>query len=124
MKHLTAADREELADRLQVTKRNVLEELRGATHVMETSMQPGDHEVRSHTDEAEAARIGDLRCAEIEIDRTRLKDVEEAQQRMAEGRYGICADCGDDIPRERLRAQPIAVRCAPCQAALETAHRR
>jgi DnaK suppressor protein len=104
-------------------ERNVLEELRGATHVIEPRVQPPDHEVRSHADEAEAARIDDLRRAEIEIDRTRLKDVDEAQQRMAEGGYGICTDCGEDIPRARLRAQPIAVRCAACQAALEARHR-
>ena len=123
MKHLTAADREALADRLQAIKRGVLEELRGPMAMIETSMRPGDHEVRSHADEAEAERIGDLRCAEIEIDRARLKDVEEAQLRMAEGRYGICADCGEDIPRERLLAQPIAIRCTACQAALEARHR-
>ena len=124
MKHLTAADREALADRLQAIKHRVLEELRGTTAMIETSMQPEDHEVRSHADEAEAARIGDLRCAEIEIDRATLKDVEEAQLRMTEGRYGICADCGENIPRERLLAQPIAIRCAACQAALEARSRR
>jgi RNA polymerase-binding transcription factor DksA len=123
MKHLTTADREALAARLQGIKRSVLEELRG-TAANGTSRDPQDHEVRSHADEAEAFRLEGLHCAEIEIDRARLKDVEEAQQRMAEGRYGICADCGEDIPRERLLAQPIAIRCAACQAALEAGHRR
>ena len=89
--------------------------------MIESSIRPG--EVHSHADQAEVERIGELRCAEIEIDRGRLKDVEEAQQRMVEGRYGICADCGEDIPRERLLAQPIAVRCTACQAALEDGHR-
>ncbi|NDZ18399.1 molecular chaperone DnaK [Variovorax sp. WS11] len=124
MKHLTAADREALTDRLRVIKRSVLEELRRTAGVDETSRDPQDHEVRSHADEAEAFRFAGLHCAEIEIDRARLKDVEEAQQRMAEGRYGICVDCGEDIPRERLVAQPIAVRCAACQAAFEAGHRR
>lgn len=71
MKHLTAADREALADRLQAIKHSVLEELRGTTAMIETSMQPEDHEVRSH-----------------------------------------------------LLAQPIAIRCAACQAALEARSRR
>jgi DnaK suppressor protein len=124
MKHLSAADREALADRLQAIKRSVLEELRESATMIETSPQPADHEVRSHADDAEAERLGDLRCAEIEIDRARLEEVEAAQQRMAEGRYGICADCGEDIPRERLLAQPIAIRCQACQAALEARHRR
>lgn len=123
MKHLSTADREALAARLQGIKRSVLEELRG-TAADGTSRDPQDHEVRSHADEAEAFRLEGLHCAEIAIDRARLKDVEEAQQRMAEGRYGICADCGEDIPRERLVAQPVAVRCAACQAAFEAGRRR
>ena len=69
-------------------------------------------------------RRNDVRFAEIEVDRQRLSEIEQAQQRMAEGRYGICADCGEDIPRERLLAQPMAIRCAACQAAAERSHRR
>ncbi len=30
-----------------------------------------------------------------------------------------CADCGDGIPVERLRAAPFAVRCVTCQALSE-----
>lgn len=30
-----------------------------------------------------------------------------------------CETCGDEIPGERLRAVPNAVRCVPCQGMLE-----
>jgi RNA polymerase-binding protein DksA len=121
MKHLTATDLDALAYRLQIMRHSVLEELRRTAAVAEISTQ--SHEVRSHADEAEAERLGDLRVAEFEIDRSRLKDIEEALHRMAEGRYGICADCEDDIPRERLVVQPTAIRCAACQATAEARHR-
>jgi DnaK suppressor protein len=39
------------------------------------------------------------------------KLVEIAQQRLAEGTYGICVDCGEEIPAERLEAIPEAIRC-------------
>jgi DnaK suppressor protein len=84
----------------------------------------GAHEVRSHADEAETARLNDVRFAEIEVDRVRLSEIEQAQQRMGDGRYGICVDCGEDIPRERLLARPMAIRCASCQAAAELHRRR
>src|SRR5215207_3831942 len=119
MNHLTASDRDALADQLRAMKRNALDEIRGTAADIEASLPPPDHEVQSHADEAEAERLGDVRFAEIEIDRARLRDIEQAQQRMADGRYGICADCGDAIPRERLLAQPIALRCTVCQLAAE-----
>lgn len=35
---------------------------------------------------------------------------------------GHCLSCGDEIPSERLRANPAALRCIDCQA--ETERRR
>ena len=39
------------------------------------------------------------------------RTVEIAQERLAEGTYGTCIDCGKDIPPERLEAIPEAIRC-------------
>jgi RNA polymerase-binding transcription factor DksA len=47
------------------------------------------------------------------------KQVEHAQQRLAEGNYGICLECGRPISPERLAARPSATRCIDCQRALE-----
>ena len=54
-----------------------------------------------------------------------LRDIEEwrglreAMRRMAEGNYGVCVDCGAEIPVERLRSQPLALRCVDCQTRAE-----
>jgi DnaK suppressor protein len=45
--------------------------------------------------------------------------VELALQRLAEGNYGVCIDCGKDIPAERLEAIPESVRCIEDQARWE-----
>lgn len=119
MNHLSAADRKTLAEQLQAMKRSVLDEIRSASADVENNLQPASHEVQSHVDEAEVERMGEVRFAEIEIDRARLHDIEQAQQRATEGRYGVCIECGEDIPRERLLAQPTAIRCAACQIAPE-----
>jgi DnaK suppressor protein len=125
MKHLTAADRETMALELGVLKCKVLDELRQSGSYVESGETVGDHEVHSHADEAEAERLDDVRFAEIEVDRNRLRAIEEAQQRMADGLYGLCVDCDAEIPRERLLAQPVAIRCAACQAVAEARqHRR
>jgi DnaK suppressor protein len=44
-----------------------------------------------------------------------VADTAEALRRMADGTYGICQECHNDIPLGRLRALPHARYCAPCQ---------
>jgi RNA polymerase-binding transcription factor DksA len=43
-----------------------------------------------------------------------LDAIDAALARMDRGLYGICAVCGGEITRERLRALPEAVECADC----------
>ena len=39
------------------------------------------------------------------------RTVEIALERLAEGAYGKCIDCGKEIPEARLEAIPEAIRC-------------
>jgi RNA polymerase-binding transcription factor DksA len=48
------------------------------------------------------------------LDQNRAQ-VERALERVREGAYGLCEDCGHRIPSERLRFQPAATRCVECQ---------
>lgn len=43
-----------------------------------------------------------------------LREIAAAETRIADGRYGICADCGEVIPAARLEVLPFALRCVPC----------
>lgn len=40
-----------------------------------------------------------------------LEDINEALHAIDEGTYGICTECGEDIPFERLQAMPETDRC-------------
>lgn len=51
-----------------------------------------------------------------------IREIELARQRMSEGDYGVCVDCGEDIGVERLRARPTAKRCIYCQQQHERTH--
>src|SRR3954471_12731401 len=44
----------------------------------------------------------------------RMAEVEEALARQREGTYGICAECGQAIDPERLRARPESTLCIEC----------
>ena len=51
------------------------------------------------------------------VDRYELEIIEinNALRRIEEGSYGICENCGETIPIERLRAMPQAKLCVRCQ---------
>jgi phage/conjugal plasmid C-4 type zinc finger TraR family protein len=51
------------------------------------------------------------------------EQAEHARDRKAQGAYGICEDCGQEIAAERLAALPGATRCVACQGAWEDASR-
>jgi DnaK suppressor protein len=48
--------------------------------------------------------------------RAEATEVRAALGRIASGTYGICTNCGAEIPRARLEAQPVATRCIRCAA--------
>ncbi|NBS41627.1 hypothetical protein EBS80_03120 [bacterium] len=41
--------------------------------------------------------------------------IRRALQKIEQGTYGICDDCGEPIPERRLEAQVGAIRCLECQ---------
>lgn len=46
--------------------------------------------------------------------RRHLDDVDAALRRVDDGSYGVCANCGRDIPPARLEARPFADNCVAC----------
>src|SRR5438309_426564 len=50
-----------------------------------------------------------------------LSLIDRALRKLAEepDEYGVCEDCGDEIPAKRLEVMPFAQYCAECQAALD-----
>lgn len=54
-----------------------------------------------------------------ERDRRLLQEVRQALQRLDNGEYGVCEECGEEIPLPRLKAQPMATLCVGCKQLLE-----
>jgi RNA polymerase-binding protein DksA len=51
--------------------------------------------------------------------RKKLAEVDAALQRIANGTYGICANCGKPISIDRLRAVPWTTLCLDCSGKAE-----
>ena len=59
--------------------------------------------------------LEDTGLAVADIRRQELTLMDEAVRKLAEGSYGICEDCGEDIAEARLRVVPCAFCCVRCQ---------
>ena len=49
----------------------------------------------------------------------KLQKIDSALERIREGKYGKCITCKDQIPEDRLKALPYALKCIQCQAKSE-----
>lgn len=66
---------------------------------------------------AESDRSFELRIRDRE--RKLLNKIKEAIERIDNGSYGICDDCGDEIAVERLDARPVTTYCIDCKTRQE-----
>jgi DnaK suppressor protein len=44
-----------------------------------------------------------------------LKEIQAALDRIKNGEYGVCEECGENIPEPRLRNYPAVRLCVRCQ---------
>ncbi len=55
----------------------------------------------------------------MENDEETLDSIEAALERIEEGIYGSCIECGGRIPKTRLNAIPYTPYCVKCASAIE-----
>lgn len=72
-------------------------------------------------DAAVALTSLDRETASLEVIQQQRERIEAALQRIADGSYGKCVDCGREIPAERLEARPEVARCVDDQRKAEAA---
>jgi len=55
----------------------------------------------------------------MESDAGMLDKIESALERVEDGTYGACEECGAKIPKTRLNAIPYATMCVKCASEYE-----
>ena len=77
--------------------------------------------------ESSAQDIGDIldsvseeRTRELDLiltdrEKRKLAQIDDAIDRIEEGTYGLCEECGIKIPKARLKVLPFAIYCVECQ---------
>jgi DnaK suppressor protein len=112
------ADRERyltLKSMLENRRREIQEKLRSLRETMPVeATQAADAEEQSVND-----FVRDIDWALTQMKAESLAQIDQAIQRLDEGTYGTCEDCGQEIAEARLQALPFALLCIRCQEAVE-----
>jgi DnaK suppressor protein len=103
--------RQFLHDSLQDILKKGEETIEDMTDTVEVYADPADRAT------AESDRAFTLRLRDRE--RKLIRKIQEAQERIEDGTYGICEECGEDISVARLKARPVTTLCIKCKARQE-----
>lgn len=122
---MTAKERERIEARLDARLAE-LEHTRAAmrrsgagmrdTELSNFDNHPGDQGSELHDEELDET-------TELFLDGEK-RQIAEARRALAAGTYGVCVDCGAQIPASRLDARPEATRCIDCQRHFDARQRQ
>ena len=85
-------------------------------HSRTTSMPTNMAELGSDNSDQE------LTLSLLGSDKDALDQIEAAIERIEDGSYGRCEECGGKIPKSRLDAIPYAAQCVRCASQREEGH--
>lgn len=101
------------------------------TKMREEIQQKGENTIEDMTEDREMyADPADRASAESDRafilrlrdrDRKLIQKIEQALERIEEGSFGVCDDCGEDIAVPRLKARPVTTLCIKCKSRQEQA---
>ncbi len=93
----------------------------GVKQIYESSKEIGQDGIQDIGDEAANIYNKQILLSLNENERMRLQEVDEALDRIENGTYGICEECGGPIGLKRLEVRPVAKYCVPCKTKQEKA---
>lgn len=105
---------------LQVQRKQLLDEVREKIAASDEGLG-FVNQSKITDDDGLADAAAEMDVAMVIRESQELQDIEAALARIGDGSYGKCSDCGDEIGRARLKANPAARRCLRCQEIQERA---
>ena len=87
--------------------------------IYESSREMGQDGIQDIGDEAANIYNKQVLLSLNENERMRLQEVDEALDRIANGTYGVCEECGEPIGLKRIEVRPVAKYCVSCKAKQE-----
>ncbi len=78
-----------------------------------------DDQVQDPGDQALTSTMESLRSSLQSAETEEYRRTVRALDKLEDGSYGVCMDCGQNISDKRLKSYPDAARCLVCQEAYE-----
>lgn len=99
------------------TRRSILlKEVAGAEADLQAIAEERESELEERAQEERTARL----LAQLDDrGRAEIKEIDAALGRIDDGDFGLCEDCDEDIPVQRLRALPYTRLCVDCASERE-----
>lgn len=120
MTEMTDTHRQSFLQQLHEREQQLLQELAAVQQEQDENHEAkGDFPPEPDANQSRDSSDREVRYAEKLRDQQELADVRAALQRMDDGSFGECVDCGKDIALARLQAFLSAKRCIDCQTLLE-----
>ncbi len=108
---------------LDAERDEILRKVRLAIHEGREEGAIESAEVQDIAEVSEADTQSELEFTWLQMQGETLERITEALECLDDGRYGICAKCGDEIRVDRLRVLPFATRCLECERKHEAENR-
>lgn len=84
------------------------------------SQEPvADDQVQDPGDQALSSTMESLNASLHESELGEYNRIGRALEKINDGTYGVCVDCGASISEKRLKSYPDAARCLACQEIYE-----
>src|SRR5262245_53308504 len=112
-------------ERLERELARAANRLRQMTHgALEESTSAAADKYGDEADEIVASEEREMRFGARQLLVERVSRIRAALDRLKNGAYGVCVECGEAISAARLRALPEVETCIRCQDRLERLGRR
>lgn len=120
MSHLSTEELEQLSQQIEAERTRLRQDIREElTRSEDESYASVAGQVHDTGDESVADMLTEANTAVLSHSIKDLREIEAAQERLKEGSYGLCEECGAEIPYARLHAYPAARLCIADQESLE-----
>jgi DnaK suppressor protein len=77
--------------------------------------EPGAQDIGDVLDSVSEERTRELDMILTDREKRKLLQIDDALDRIEDGTYGQCEECGVKIPKARLKVLPFAKFCVECQ---------
>ena len=92
--------------------------LKAEADLLVAEREPGDVQFDEESGEGDTLAVERERDLALSAQASAaVEEIDIALEKIKDGTYGVCEQCHNTIPKERLRALPNAALCVQCKSA-------